>query len=150
MATDIYKLLSRCVRVGRVSSVDTADASVRVTFPDRDNIVSPPLKVVMRGCKEDKDYWMPAIDDQVLCLLIANGGGKGRGKGYMLGTIYSSVDPPPGGASRVLNIPGDMTINCGALTVNASGGDVTVNGISLVNHTHGGVESGGSKTGKPT
>lgn len=29
------------------------------------------------------------------------------------------------------------------------GGDLVVNGISLVKHVHGGVESGGSKTGKP-
>ena len=111
MATDIYKVLARCIRVGRVSSVDTADASVRVTFPDHDNIVSAPLKVLMRGCKSTKDFWMPAVDDQVLCLFVAD--------------------------------------NCGSLKVNAGGGDVTVNGISLVSHVHGGVSSGGSNTGKP-
>ena len=55
MATDIYKVLARCIRVGRVSSVDTANASARVTFPDHDDIVSAPLKVLMRGCKSAKD-----------------------------------------------------------------------------------------------
>lgn len=30
-----------------------------------------------------------------------------------------------------------------------SGGDLVVNGISLTNHRHGGVEPGGSKTGQP-
>lgn len=149
MATDIYKVLARCIRVGRVSSVDTADASVRVTFPDHDDIVSAPLKVLMRGCKSTKDFWMPAVDDQVLCLFIADSGGKGSGAGYVLGTIYSTVDAPPGGGSRVLNVPDDLVINCGSLKVNAGGGDITVNGISLVNHVHGGVSSGGSKTAKP-
>lgn len=46
-------------------------------------------------------------------------------------------------------MPDDLVINCGSLAVNAGGGDVTVNGISLVNHTHGGVTPGGSSTGKP-
>ncbi len=149
MAIDIYKVLGRCIRVGRVSSVDMADASVRVTFLDHDGIVSAPLKVLMRGCKSAKDFWMPDVDDQVLCLFVADSGGKGSGAGYVLGTIYSTIDAPPGGGSRVLNVPDDLVINCGSLNVNANGGDVTVNGISLVNHTHGGVSSGGSNTGKP-
>ena len=75
--------------------------------------------------------------------------GKGSGAGYVLGTIYSTVDTPPGGGSRVLNVPDDLVINCGSLKVNAGGGDVMVNGISLVSHVHGGVSSGGSNTGKP-
>ena len=149
MDTNAYKALSRCIRVGRVSSVDAADASVRVTFPDRDDMVSAPLKVLMRGCKSAKDFWMPAVDDQVLCLFVADSGGKGSGAGYVLGTIYSTVDTPPGGGSRVLNVPDDLVINCGSLKVNAGGGDVMVNGISLVSHVHGGVSSGGSNTGKP-
>ena len=34
-------------------------------------------------------------------------------------------------------------------TFNFSGGDLTVNGISLVHHTHGNVENGGGNTGQP-
>lgn len=145
----ILKLLARCIRVGRVSSVDTADVSARVTFPDHDDVVSPPLKIIMRGCKEAKDYWLPAVDDQVLCIYTADGGGKGTGAGYILGTIYSTIDAPPGGGSRVLNVPNDLHIHCGSLDITSESGDITVNGISLVNHTHGGVEPGGSNTGKP-
>lgn len=42
----------------------------------------------------------------------------------------------------------------GSIFINATGnvtvkGDVIADGISLKNHTHGGVESGGSDTGKP-
>jgi len=85
----------------------------------------------------------------VLCLFTANGGGKGAGAGYVIGTIYNTVDAPPPGGTRVLSVPDDLVINCGSLAVNAGGGDVTVNGISLVNHTHGGVTPGGSSTGKP-
>ena len=32
---------------------------------------------------------------------------------------------------------------------NFSGGDLSVNGISFANHTHGGVEPGGANTAKP-
>lgn len=46
------------------------------------------------------------------------------------------------------------TINAdGVVTIDASvevTGDVVASGISLVTHTHGGVESGGSNTGPPT
>ena len=145
MDTNAYKALSRCIRVGRVSSVDAADASVRVTFPDRDDMVSAPLKVLMRGSKLTKDYWMPAVDDQVLCLYLPDSGGKGSGAGYVLGTIYSTVDTPPGGGSRVLNVPEDLVINCGKLAINSGAGDVVVNGVSLVKHTHGAVPASRSR-----
>ena len=50
----------------------------------------------------------------------------------------------------MLTVPGDMTLNVGGtLSINSSGGDVVVNGISLVHHVHGGVESGGSTTSGP-
>ena len=49
------------------------------------------------------------------------------------------------GSTAVLTAPGGITIN-GNVTVN---GDVTANGISLVNHVHGGVETGGGTTSAP-
>lgn len=42
-------------------------------------------------------------------------------------------------ANGGINITGNVTVN----------GDVTANGISLINHVHSGVEAGGSNTGKP-
>ena len=49
----------------------------------------------------------------------------------------------------MLNVPEDLVINCGKLAINSGAGDVVVNGVSLVKHTHGGVTSGGGSTGKP-
>ena len=144
----IYRILSRIVRVGLVSTVNPSDATVRVVFPDHDYVVSPPLKVIMRGSKAAKDFWMPVVDDLVLCLFTANGGGKGAGAGYVIGTIYNTVDALPSGGTRVLSVPDDLVINCGSLAVNAYVGDVTVNGISIVNHTHGGVTPGDISNGK--
>lgn len=47
--------------------------------------------------------------------------------------------------SPQITLNGPVQVN-GAIT---STGDQTANGISQINHTHGGVESGGSNTGKP-
>ncbi len=70
----------------------------------------------------------------------------------------------------IINAPGNTTINSGTTTVNGDltvtgntlvnggitggqggsfSGDVVASGISLVNHLHGGVQSGGSSTTKP-
>ncbi len=147
------KELAKFIVVGRVSSVHPEDATARVTFPAKDGKVSAPLSVLGRGSRSNKDYWMPDIDDQVLCIFAADVGGKGIGNGYILGTIFSSVDVPPASASatnRILETNGDLTISCGGtLSITSGSGDVTVNGISLVNHTHGGVTPGGGSTGKP-
>ncbi|GJJ99445.1 Gp138 family membrane-puncturing spike protein [Enterobacter cloacae complex sp. 2024EL-00215] len=63
------------------------------------------------------------------------------------GTAF--VEVAAGGAititSSQITINGPVQVN-GSIT---STGDQTANGISQVNHTHGGVQSGGSNTGKP-
>ena len=133
MATDILSALADMIFIGNVSSTIPEEGKAVVTRLDREGVVTAPLSVINRGAAHDKDYWMPAIDDQVLC--------------------FSSADPTPDGADngkRVLTVPGDMTLNIGGtLLINSSGGDVVVNGISLVHHVHGGVESGGSTTSGP-
>lgn len=63
------------------------------------------------------------------------------------GTAF--VEVAAGGAITItspqITINGPVQVN-GSIT---STGDQTANGISQVNHTHGGVQSGGSNTGKP-
>lgn len=79
--------------VGIVSSYGPGGNTVIVRRPDKDDRTTAELFIVSRGTHETKDYWMPAIDDQVLCLLLPNAGGKGPGTGYVLGAIYSEADP---------------------------------------------------------
>lgn len=59
------------------------------------------------------------------------------------------IELAPGGAVTItspqVTINGPLQVN-GAIT---STGDQTAGGISQINHTHGGVQSGGSNTGKP-
>lgn len=151
--------LSEYIFVGLVSSVDAAHGTAVVTRPDRDGRTTAPLSVVQRGTKSTKDFWMPAIDDQVLCVLLPNTSGCGPSTGYIVGAVYSDVDTVPSGAgdsTRVLDHPGDVTMRIGGkLTITAGtldiqgGGDVVASGISLVSHVHGGVKSGGSTTSGP-
>lgn len=151
--------LSEYIFVGLVSSIDAAHGTAVVTRPDRDGRTTAPLPVLQRGAKDTKDFWMPAIDDQVLCILLPNTSGKGPSMGWIVGACYSDVDTVPAGASgstRVLSHPGDMTMRIGGtLTIEAGtldihgGGDVVASGISLTGHVHGGVQSGGSTTSGP-
>jgi phage baseplate assembly protein gpV len=145
--------------VGIVSSYGPGGNTVVVRRPDKDDRTTAELFIVSQGSHETKDYWMPAIEDQVLCLLLPNTSGKGPGTGYVLGTIYSSVDLPPAGATpsaRVLNHPGDMILNIGGtFTLNAGtldiqgAGDVKAGGVSLTQHVHGGILPGPSDTATP-
>lgn len=87
--------LKNMVRIGRVSSVDGAACQARVTFPDKEDMVSADLPVLQMGSQGMAGYWLPKVDTQVLCLFLPNPAGKGLNKGFILGAFYSSADPPP-------------------------------------------------------
>ena len=63
-----------------------------MTRPDKNDRTTAALKVIQRGTCKTKDYWMPAVNDQVLCLVLPNVSGKGPGEGYVLGAFYSDAD----------------------------------------------------------
>lgn len=86
--------IEELIFVGVVCAYGKTPNTVIVRRPDKDDRTTAELYIVSRGTHETKDYWMPAIDDQVLCLLLPNTSGKGPGAGYVLGAIYSEVDPP--------------------------------------------------------
>lgn len=77
-------------RVGRVTERDAATARVRVTFDATDSLVSYWLPVLQAKTLADKVYWMPDVDEHVVCLLD-----KHAEFGVVMGAIFSSVDQPP-------------------------------------------------------
>ena len=81
--------------VGLVSSYGETPGTVIVTRPDKDNRTTAELRVISRCTKETKDFWMPAINEQVLCVLLPNTSGKGPGAGFVLGAFYSDADTTP-------------------------------------------------------
>ncbi|GGG32987.1 hypothetical protein GCM10007425_29590 [Lysinibacillus alkalisoli] len=79
------------LRTGTVSSVDKEKATVKVFFEDRDESTSGDLRVVTKNTMHKKMYWMPEVDEQVLCLFDP----RGEEDGYVIGSIYSDVDKSP-------------------------------------------------------
>lgn len=81
-------------RIGKVSSVNGAACTVRVTFPDKDDMVSAELPIVVVGSHGTKGYWVPEVDTQVLCCFLPNPSGRGMNDGFVIGGFYSTEDPP--------------------------------------------------------
>lgn len=100
---DIISLLSQVIRTGLVSSVDPATATARVVFPDYDEQVSYDLPVVMQGTTGTKGYWMPRVDEQVLCIFRPDA----TEQGFIVGSIYSAANPPPVSDEGAVVVAGD-------------------------------------------
>jgi len=81
-------------RIGKVSDVNGAKCAVRVTFPDKDDLVSAELPIVVVGSYKTKGYWVPEVGMQVLCCFLPNPSGRGMNDGFVIGGFYSTEDPP--------------------------------------------------------
>lgn len=78
------------MKIGVVTAADSEKCRVRVQFPDRDEVVSYWLPVMQKKTLKDKAYWMPDIQEHVVCLMDEN-----DEFGVVLGAIYSDADTPP-------------------------------------------------------
>lgn len=81
---EALRLVRNIAKVGRVSSVNASEGTVRVIFEDRDNSISNDLPLLEIAST-------PNVNDQVLCLFLGNG----IEDGYCLGGFYSNENPPP-------------------------------------------------------
>jgi len=81
-------------RVGRVSSQNGPKGTVRVTFPDKDDLVSGELPVIVIGSHGTKEYHIPEVGTQVLCCFMPNPSGRGMNDGFVIGGFYSEGDLP--------------------------------------------------------
>jgi len=78
------------LKIGIVTQLDVTKALVRVQFTDMDAVVSYWLPVLHHKTLKDKQYWMPDVNEHVVCLLDENGE-----EGVVLGAIYSDADTVP-------------------------------------------------------
>ena len=155
--------IKNLIRVGRVSSVNAANCTARVAF-EAQGIVSYDLPIIVPQTMKNKDYALPDVGEQVLCIFLPTG----NAAGFILGSLYSTVDKPPLSSadkrgttfSDGTHIEYDrssntLMIDCkGPINIIASGnvhvtGDVIADGISLKTHTHGGIIPGGGSTAGP-
>ncbi|CQR58443.1 phage baseplate assembly protein V [Paenibacillus riograndensis] len=79
------------ILIGRVSTSDAVAGSVRVTFADRDDMVSGELPVITPG-GWGRGNAIPLPGERVLCVFLDNG----RSAGFCLGTYFAEDDPPSG------------------------------------------------------
>ena len=92
MDTEAERALRGMVRAGTVSSVNPANSTARVEFDDKDGTVSPELHIIHRGSGANKDYWLPDVGEQVVCLFANND--KNFSTGWILGTYFTEKKPP--------------------------------------------------------
>ena len=120
----LLRELSKYIFIGIVSQYGKTPGTVIVTRPDQDNRTTAELFVLSRCTKETKDYWMPDINEAVMCILLPNASGKGPGEGFVIGAHYSEVDAPAETDTSVRSIrykDGSYIINDnGAMEIHAS------------------------------
>lgn len=126
------------VKKGVVSSVNPENGSVRVTFEDSDDNVSAELPILNRGSKDIKDYWLPDVGEQVVCIFESND--KNMSSGWVLGSYFSDGAKPQVNDSDVRKISfsdgtfleynrktHEMTIKCvGHLRINGKRVDINL------------------------
>ncbi|WNA15513.1 hypothetical protein [Acinetobacter phage HFM1] len=122
------------IRVGKVTEV--IGHRVRVTFEDRDNMVSSPLPVLQRFTGKNKKIEMPSMDDKVLCLFLPTG----MEAGFVVGCFYDEENQPPAENNKTVYEDGSsISFKDGVLdivmlaAVNLTTPLFTVNGDELIN-----------------
>lgn len=84
-------MLKNLIRIGKVSSINYPAGKVRVVFPDKNNIVTSELPLL------SFEYYMPAVNDVVICLFLGNG----VSQGFCLGKYYNSTVIPRESGSNI-------------------------------------------------
>ncbi len=79
------------IKIGKVSSINPQNCTARVLFEDEQNLVSYDLPIIVPFTLADKAYYMPKINERVLCVFLDNK----RSQGYILGSFYAKNRLPP-------------------------------------------------------
>lgn len=58
------------LKIGEVTDIDPAKCKIRATFDDEDGKTSFWLPVLQRKTLHDKDFWLPDVGEDVLCLFF--------------------------------------------------------------------------------
>lgn len=122
------------IRVGKVTEV--IGHRVRVTFEDRDDMVSSPLAVLQRFTGDNKDIHVPSINEKVCCVFLPTG----QEDGFVIGSFYDESNQPPADNNKTVYKDGSsISVKDGVLdivmltAVNLTTPLFTVNGDELIN-----------------
>ena len=87
----ITRQLGQLIRIGVVSSIDPAKHTARVCFEEDGNIESYDLQVLARNSFANKDYNMPDLNEDVLCVFLP----QGPENGFIIGAVYAGEVTTP-------------------------------------------------------
>lgn len=127
-------LVSNLIRVGVVSAVIPADMTARVIFGDQENTVSYDMQVLTRNSAKNKDYWLPDVGEEVVCLFLPSG----IEAGFILGAYYpaSVARPETSPDVRTVHFADGSVVQydraAHKLTVIVESGDVEVRATNTV------------------
>lgn len=124
--------VAEVIKHGVISSIDPVKATARVTFADRDNVVSYDLPILFPNTGFMKLYSMPKVNQPVKCSFL----GTGFEDGFIDGSFYNDENPPPATDPTLHMVYfGDGTSvvydeKTKSISINASGG-VNINGLNI-------------------
>lgn len=84
------------IRVGIVSSIDPAEGTARVAFPDRAGLVAAPCQQIIPFSSRNNASMPIDVGEQVLCVFLPNG----QQTGFIIGTMSSKKHPAPEDAAE--------------------------------------------------
>jgi len=120
------------IKQAKVSSVNPARMRARVTYEDRNGVVSAELPILCQGSSKNKHYWLPDVGEQVAVAEADEGGGQG----FILGSFYSDAMPPEESSQDIRKIKFsdgsyiEHNRATGCLNIVCTG-DVTINGRTI-------------------
>lgn len=145
-AAEADRRIANVMTVGTIVSIDNGTGRARVRVGD---LETPLIPVMQIRSGTIRMHWMPSAGEQVT--IAAPSGDMARA--FVMGSlpIDGNMIAPDAG-SPTMDLGGGTLRVIGKLFVDGDidvTGDVTASGVSLVHHTHGGVQSGGADTEEP-
>ncbi len=92
----------RLIRTGKVTSINYRECSARVEFDDAPGNISKELKVLSTNSNKSKDYYMPSLEEDVICIFLPHA----PSVGFIIGSYYSGKNlPDESGKVRYIFFP---------------------------------------------
>ena len=81
----------RMIRTGKVSSINYKQYRARVEFDDAPGIISKELNILSTNSNKTKDYVIPSLGEEVVCVFLPHA----PSMGFIIGSYYSGKNLPP-------------------------------------------------------
>lgn len=155
---DLERRLASVVRFATITAVDAGNATAQVTFGGE---TSSAWLRFSSGRSGGARVWSPPVVGEQVVVFSPSGD---TGQGVIVGSLPSAAFPPPSadGGTFQIDLPGvSISVSGGGISITSAApvtitgdlivsGDVVAGGVSLIDHTHGGIVVGGAETQPPS